>query len=212
MGVNAIGLRSRCLRRKFKIFLAFERKKKSFMVDLPQTCVSRTSRLPFIPPMASTPTSNNAPNVPGAAISSNFDRRVHAVGGCREFRISPEEASEWLRSSVNVIADSRDQRKYFPAMQITFMCPCENQLTIISTCQGAFSLSGLTSIHLPASVPVIGESCFSDCRSLVSITFDPASQLQKIRRNAFYRVPDQRRDTLLLCVCPPRNLHGNPVP
>jgi hypothetical protein len=39
----------------------------------------------------------------------------------------------------------------------------------------AFSKSGLTSIHLPASVTVIGASCFSHCYSLASITFDPAS-------------------------------------
>jgi hypothetical protein len=55
----------------------------------------------------------------------------------------------------------------------------------------AFSRSGLTSIHLPASVTVIGESCFSVCRSLTSIAFDPASQLQEIRRDAFWRVPVQ---------------------
>jgi hypothetical protein len=40
----------------------------------------------------------------------------------------------------------------------------------------AFCGSGLTSIHLPASVAVIGEFCFSDCRSLTSITLDPASE------------------------------------
>jgi hypothetical protein len=39
----------------------------------------------------------------------------------------------------------------------------------------AFCESGLTLIHLPASVTVIDKSCFFDCRSLVSITFDPAS-------------------------------------
>jgi hypothetical protein len=36
-------------------------------------------------------------------------------------------------------------------------------------------MSGLTSIHFPASVTAIGESCFSGCGSLTSITFDPAS-------------------------------------
>jgi hypothetical protein len=29
--------------------------------------------------------------------------------------------SQWLRSSVDVILDSRDQRQFFPGMQITFM-------------------------------------------------------------------------------------------
>jgi hypothetical protein len=53
----------------------------------------------------------------------------------------------------------------------------------------AFRGSGLTSIHLPASVTVIGESCFADCGSLMSITFDCASQLQEIHRDAFRGVP-----------------------
>jgi hypothetical protein len=52
-----------------------------------------------------------------------------------------------------------------------------------------FSQSGLTSIHLPASVTLIGEFCFYRCDSLTSITFDPALQLQKIRRKAFDGVP-----------------------
>jgi hypothetical protein len=47
----------------------------------------------------------------------------------------------------------------------------------------------LTSIYLPASVTFIGESCFYCCRSLTSITFDCASQLQEIHRDAFRRVP-----------------------
>jgi hypothetical protein len=58
-------------------------------------------------------------------------------------------------------------------------------LTISQLANWAFSESGLTSIHLPASITVIGESCFSYCGSLVSITFDPASQLQEIHRDAF---------------------------
>jgi hypothetical protein len=35
------------------------------------------------------------------------------------------------------------------------------------------------SIHLPASVSVIGKSCFCDCGSLVSITFESGSQLSE---------------------------------
>jgi hypothetical protein len=55
--------------------------------------------------------------------------------------------------------------------------------------KGAFCGSGLTSIHLPASVIGIGESCFYRCKSLASITFDCPSQLQEIRSYAFYGVP-----------------------
>jgi hypothetical protein len=43
---------------------------------------------------------------------------------------------------------------------------------------GAFCESGLTSIHLPASVTVIGGFCFSGCHELASITFDRASKFQ----------------------------------
>jgi hypothetical protein len=51
--------------------------------------------------------------------------------------------------------------------------------------QEAFRESGLTSIHLPASVTVIGESCFYHCGSLVSITFEPGSQLSRVGQEAF---------------------------
>jgi hypothetical protein len=51
---------------------------------------------------------------------------------------------------------------------------------------GAFRWSGLTSIHLPASVTVIGEFCFSSCGSLVSITFESGSQLSELANRAFF--------------------------
>jgi hypothetical protein len=50
---------------------------------------------------------------------------------------------------------------------------------------GAFSWSGLTSIHLPASVTFIGEFCFSLCRSPASITFESGSQLSQLAKEAF---------------------------
>jgi hypothetical protein len=53
----------------------------------------------------------------------------------------------------------------------------------------AFYGSGLTSIHLPASVTVIGESCFSGCDSLASITFDPASQFCGNAADLFVGLP-----------------------
>jgi hypothetical protein len=52
----------------------------------------------------------------------------------------------------------------------------------------AFSSSGLTSIDLPASVTVIGERCFSDCNSLASITFDPASKFRGSEADLLARV------------------------
>jgi hypothetical protein len=48
-----------------------------------------------------------------------------------------------------------------------------------------FSKSGLTSIHLPASVTVIGESYISHCPSLVSITFESGSHLFQLAKEAF---------------------------
>jgi hypothetical protein len=66
----------------------------------------------------------------------------------------------------------------------------------------AFLRSGLTSIHLPASVSVIGEGCFSGCESLASITFDPASKFCGKAADLLAGVPlgetDLREATALL--------------
>jgi hypothetical protein len=51
--------------------------------------------------------------------------------------------------------------------------------------RAAFCESGLTSIHLPASVTVIGESCSCGCRSVTSITFESGSQFAQLARVAF---------------------------
>jgi hypothetical protein len=47
-------------------------------------------------------------------------------------------------------------------------------------------MSGVRSIHLPASVTVIGEACFCRCGSLTSITFESRSQLSQLAKEAFY--------------------------
>jgi hypothetical protein len=44
----------------------------------------------------------------------------------------------------------------------------------------------VTSIHLPASITVIGEGCFKACGSLASITFETGSQLSQLRTWAFH--------------------------
>jgi hypothetical protein len=49
----------------------------------------------------------------------------------------------------------------------------------------AFSDTALQSIHLPGSLEVICECCFSSCKSLASITFDSISRLQQIENSAF---------------------------
>jgi hypothetical protein len=116
---DPIGLRSRCLSRKSNIFLAFAGKNKSLIVNLHKTGVCSSSRLPSIPPNASS--SSNAPNVPVAAISSNFDRRIHVVCGCREFVISPVENGNVCDRQWMSMLDLRDQEKFFSGMRITFM-------------------------------------------------------------------------------------------
>jgi hypothetical protein len=60
-------------------------------------------------------------------------------------------------------------------MQIPFRAAFETRSRLSCVENRGFSGSCLTSIHLPASVTVIGERCFSFCGSLASITFDPAS-------------------------------------
>jgi hypothetical protein len=51
----------------------------------------------------------------------------------------------------------------------------ESDSQLSELAKGAFVQSSVTSIHLPASVTIIDEFCFSGCKSLASITFDPAS-------------------------------------
>jgi hypothetical protein len=41
----------------------------------------------------------------------------------------------------------------------------------------AFSETGLIEIILPASVEILCEQCFSECRSLSSVTFERGSKL-----------------------------------
>jgi hypothetical protein len=52
----------------------------------------------------------------------------------------------------------------------------------------AFCKSGVRSIHLPASVTVIGERCFSYCDSLASITFESGSTFRGSEADLLARV------------------------
>jgi hypothetical protein len=54
--------------------------------------------------------------------------------------------------------------------------PFESGSQVSQLAKESFLWSSLTSIHLPASVTVIGKFSFSHCRSLASIPFDPASK------------------------------------
>jgi hypothetical protein len=48
-----------------------------------------------------------------------------------------------------------------------------------------FNETGLVEIIVPASIEFLGEGCFSDCRSLSSITFESGSRLSRIESWAF---------------------------
>ena len=57
--------------------------------------------------------------------------------------------------------------------------------TVTTLKRGAFSNSGLTSIFIPASVEVVSESAFNNCRSLNKATIAQNSKLQVIEKGAF---------------------------
>jgi hypothetical protein len=155
------------------------------MVNQCKTFVDGTSGLPLFFTIPSTSTSSNAPDVPGAAISSNFDRQVHVVGGCREFRIASEDKRNgsdrhWMSSLIRVISEI-----FFLRCKSLSWAPVETGSQLSQLAKGAFRGSGVTSIHLPASVTFIGERCFCGCGSLVSITFETGSQFSQFAKDAF---------------------------
>jgi hypothetical protein len=53
----------------------------------------------------------------------------------------------------------------------------------------AFSQAGLVEIILSASIEVLGEGCFSKCKSCSSVTFEQKSRLRRVGPNVFMRVP-----------------------
>jgi hypothetical protein len=122
--------------------------------------------------------SSKAQEAPGPAISSNFDLRIHVVGGNREVQISPDDTGrgcdrQWMSCSIQVIS-----KGFFEKCKSLSWAVFETGSRFSRLEERAFRESGLISIHLPASVTVIGEYCFHRCRSLASITFDPASKFR----------------------------------
>jgi hypothetical protein len=49
----------------------------------------------------------------------------------------------------------------------------------------AFRLTGLVEIIVPSSVEILGERCFSLCKSLSSVAFESGSRLSRIEKEAF---------------------------
>jgi hypothetical protein len=153
------------------------------IVNSHKTCVSSTSRLHIILPMSSTSSDTQERRSP--AISSNFDRRVLVVGGCRDVGIWPKNNRngcdrQWMSSSICVISED-----FFFECKSLSWAPFEFDSQLSQLEFRAFSGSGLRSIHLPASVSVIGERCFSDCVSLTSIIFESGSQLCQLASETF---------------------------
>ena len=57
--------------------------------------------------------------------------------------------------------------------------------TVTSIADNAFSETNLTSVRISSSVVSIGESAFSDCENLTSVTFEAGSRLESIGYGAF---------------------------
>jgi hypothetical protein len=49
----------------------------------------------------------------------------------------------------------------------------------------AFARTRLVEMIVPASVEVLGENCFYECRSLCSVTFESGSRLREVGEDAF---------------------------
>ncbi len=92
-------------------------------------------------------------------------------------QLTKEPGSDWsgysqLSGSVEIPALCDLQRKTFSVTSIGY---------------GAFSNMDITSVVIPNTVKVIGESAFSSCTSLESVTMPDS--VEQIDRWAFYSVP-----------------------
>jgi hypothetical protein len=169
-------------------FPGFCEEKQSFILNQCKDRVWCMRRPALTLAMCSTRNRPQGREVRDRAISSNFDRRVHVVGGCREFPISPEHHREscdrhWMSSSIRVISAN-----FFLQCKSLSWVPFESGSQLSQLANWAFRESGLISIHLPASVTVIGESCFSRCRSLRRSHLNPAHSYLNLQSRYFLRV------------------------
>jgi hypothetical protein len=90
--------------------------------------------------------------------------------------------------------DSSDQQRFLFLCKSLSWAPFETGSQLSQFANGAFRWSGLTSIHLPASVTVIGEFCFSRCDLLASIAFDPASEFCRNAASLWIGLPLRETD------------------
>ena len=101
----------------------------------------------------------------------------YKVTGPDEVQLTKEPGSDWsgysqLSGSVEIPASVTYNEKTFSVTSIGY---------------GAFSNMDITSVVIPNTVKVIGESAFSSCTSLESVTMPDS--VEQIDRWAFYSVP-----------------------
>jgi hypothetical protein len=118
----------------------------------------------------------------GSGMGNGFNRRIHVLDGIVRpvLEISKAETAGgrwWIPSSI----ESFSRRCQWVCRWLAFEADCK--LSRLE--QEAFCESGLTAIHIPASVEVICASCFYSCESLVSVTFAVDCKLSRLGQQAF---------------------------
>jgi hypothetical protein len=118
----------------------------------------------------------------GSGMKNGFDRRIRVLDGFARpvleiSRAEVEGGCAWIPSSI----ESRFETCPRVCRWVVFEGSCK--LSRLE--KRAFCGSGLTAIHIPASVEVICASCFSSCGSLVSVTFAVDCQLSRLEQRAF---------------------------
>jgi hypothetical protein len=114
-----------------------------------------------------------------------FSRRIEVQEGLRKILIQDVVCPrifhrEWFSSSILIIP----QECFFECKSFTSIAfEVGSKLQQIG--ESAFAWSGLTTIHIPASVEVFCKRCFCNSESLISITFEPNSRLRRIEDAAF---------------------------
>jgi hypothetical protein len=88
----------------------------------------------------------------------------------------------WLPSPTILIAsESVSKKEEFKSVVF------EREFTIDNLGKKVFSKTDLKFVQIPASVEVLGESCFWECRSLSSVRFETGSRLSRIEGWAFHQ-------------------------
>jgi hypothetical protein len=119
----------------------------------------------------------------GSGIGNGFNRRILVLDGIARpvVTISGAEVEGrllWIPSSAELFSGRCDRVCRWVAF--------EGGSKLSRLEKYAFSETGLTAVHIPASVEVICEKCFSSCTPLRSVTFAVDCQLSRLEQAAFY--------------------------